>query len=231
MKLRAFFPLVGLFFLGLAWLPFQSLQAEAAPTPTPKPEPGMDFPGLLTPPPTVYPPSQAGNGAQTYFYICLVCHGDRGQGLDEWRKELKPPDNNCWQSKCHDPNHMQFGFTFPHQVPALKNPGMLLTFQNALKLHDFIKKEMPFQSPGSLSETQYWDLTAYLLQMNGVNPGPQPLSAANAEKVLLVSPAASATPPPQPALPSDPLFIAVGALLLAGAALAAGVIFFRRKSE
>ena len=53
----------------------------------------------LAPPPTVYPPTQAGDGAQVYYQVCMTCHGHRGQGLTEaWRMSLDPEDQTCWQS-------------------------------------------------------------------------------------------------------------------------------------
>lgn len=200
---------------------------SAAPSPVaPTHTPGMSFPALFTPPPTVYPPTQADAGAQTYFYICLVCHGDKGQGLTEWRKELSPPDNNCWQSKCHSPNHEDFGFTFPRDVPALKNPSMLLTFQNALNLHDFIKRTMPFQYPGSLTDEQYWQLTAYLIKMNGIDPGPQPLNSANAVAVSLLK---SSTSPPAAVNRHILVFVIVGGGLFVCACLVGAALLLRRR--
>lgn len=225
MKATVIASLIGLAFVVFFLLsyPFVPVMASSiAPTHIP----GMSFPSMFTPPPTVYPPTQADAGAQTYFYICLVCHGDKGQGLTEWRKELNPPDNNCWQSKCHSPNRMDFGFTFPREVPALKNPALLLTFQNALNLHDFIKRTMPYQYPGSLTDEQYWQLTAYLIKMNGIDPGPQPLNPANAASVSLVR---SGTLPPAAPTPVDPVFIGVGVVLFVCMGLAGAVLLRRRR--
>ena len=202
----------------------KDIRAQTAPTPTPKREPGMDFPGLLTPPPTVDAPTQADKGAQTYFYICLVCHGQSGEGLTAWRKQLDPKDRNCWQSKCHAPNHMDFGFTFPHEVPPVRNPGMLLTFQNAYNLYTFIKYKMPWQNPNSLTDEQYWQLTAYLMRMNGLDPGPLPLNAANAKNISLLHP--TPAPPQNVESADDFVFIGAGVLLAIGAA--AGIVFFLR---
>jgi mono/diheme cytochrome c family protein len=180
----------------------------------------MNSPGLLTPPATVYPPTQADDGAQVYFYICLVCHGDRGQGLTEWRKNLTPPDNNCWQSKCHAPNHMEGSFTFPREVPPVVGPGVLLGFQNALNLHDYISTKMPWQAPGSLKVEQYWQLTAYLIRANGVDPGLQPLNAANAAKLSFVK--------PTPAAQTQGTAGILGALILAAIGVVGAVVLIQR---
>ena len=148
-------------------------------------QPGqVSTPDRLAPPPTVFPPGQADLGAQVYYQVCMVCHGDRGQGLtDEWRNVLPPPDNNCWQSKCHAANHPVGGFVFPHLVPAVTGAGFLVSFGNAGKLHDFIQSKMPWQAPGSLKPDEYWDLTAFLMRLNGYKPGAAVLDAQSAVQI------------------------------------------------
>jgi PQQ-dependent dehydrogenase (methanol/ethanol family) len=55
--------------------------------------------------------------------------------------------------------------------PALMGPSIKSGYPTAEKLYDFIKAQMPANAPGSLSETQYKDVTAYLLQKNGLLAG------------------------------------------------------------
>lgn len=179
---------IGMIWSGLIILSFALLKPFSAVAQTPPPPVVMPTIGILTPPPTVYPPTQADQGAQVYFYICLVCHGDQGQGLDAWRKELQPPDNNCWQSKCHAPNHIDESFTFPKQVPPLKDPGLLLKFGNAAALHAFIKGNMPWQQPGYLTDAEYWQLTAFLMRLNGDDPGQLVIGPDNAAKIAFTQP-------------------------------------------
>lgn len=186
MKRLFLLPLLLLIPLNLLWLSTSPDQPSQIPDHTPTAVPAMQMPGLLTPPPTVYPPTQPDEGAQVYFYHCLVCHGDRGQGLDAWRQMLPPPDNNCWRSKCHAPNHLPDGFTFPQEVPPVIGPFALTGFQNARNLHTFLRTKMPFQQPGSLTEEEYWQLTAFLVRANGYELGSQPLDEVNAASVLLI---------------------------------------------
>jgi mono/diheme cytochrome c family protein len=157
------------------------------------------LPERLAPPPTVYPPSQADQGAQVYYLVCMVCHGDRGQGLTEdWLNVLNPEDRNCWQSHCHASNHPPEGFKMPEFVPAIIGPGELEPFRTALILHDYLQARMPWQAPGNLSEDEYWQLTAYMLRENGFDPGPLPLDRERAAEISLV---ARPTPSPTPGNP------------------------------
>jgi quinol-cytochrome oxidoreductase complex cytochrome b subunit len=167
-----FMILIGLFFVGLALtllsLSVSQVYASGAEPPTPEPtsvrlSPRLDKPIIPT------NPTMADKGALPYWGICLTCHGDKGQGLtDEWRQVGFGADMNCWKSKCHAPNHPNPGFTFPHLVPAIIGPGTLQRFTTAQELKDYLKTSMPWWDPGSLSEQDSWDLTAYLLRENGV---------------------------------------------------------------
>lgn len=144
------------------------------------------FPTRLAPPPTVYPPTQASQGAQVYYLVCMACHGDRGQGLtDEWRNVLNVENRNCWQSRCHASNHPLDGFVLPKVIPAVVGPGKLEIFRTALDLHDYLHARMPWQAPGKLSDEEYWQLTAYLMEANGFDPGVQPLDTERAAGIYL----------------------------------------------
>jgi hypothetical protein len=186
----------------------------------------MDFYDRLAPPPTVYPPTQADQGAQLYYQICMVCHGDRGQGLtDEWRGVLDAEDQNCWQSGCHGGRLRADGFEFPHIVPAAVSPGVVARFANALEFHDYIKTKMPWHAPGSRSEEEYWQLTAFLLRANGIDAGQEPLTPQRAAAIRMrplpvatptapgLFPAASSSPAVAWGLPAA--LVTIGLLLLA----------------
>ena len=112
--------------------------------------------------------SPADVGAEIYRLVCRDCHGDIGQGLtDEWRATWAPGDQNCWQSKCHASNHPPDGFVLPRFVPPVMGPSGLAQFDEAADLFEFIRSEMPMHNPGSLTDEEYWQLTAYLFQENG----------------------------------------------------------------
>lgn len=177
--------------------PARAVGAQGTTQPPPTPMPMMPpMPDGLEPPPTVYPPTQASQGAQVYYLVCMACHGDKGQGLtQEWLNELNPFDRNCWQSKCHASNHPPEGFVLPKFVPAIIGPGEMDGYPTALGLHDYIQARMPWQAPGSLSEDEYWQLTAFLVQANGFELGTEPLDRERAAKVFLgLKPTPTTTP-------------------------------------
>jgi PQQ-dependent dehydrogenase (methanol/ethanol family) len=60
--------------------------------------------------------------------------------------------------------------------PPLKGRSIDRGYPTAAKLYDFIRTQMPYNAPGSLSKTQYQEVTAYLLQQNGrlgASPAPR----------------------------------------------------------
>ncbi len=125
-------------------------------------------------------------GAVVYRLVCSACHGDVGQGLtDQWRMTWNPKDQNCWQSKCHALNHPPDGFVLPHSVPPVNGANIRYLFSTALDLHDYIQANMPWQDKGSLNEKEYWELTSFLLQMNGINPGSQLLDTKSAAMIVM----------------------------------------------
>ncbi|MCX6082420.1 MAG: cytochrome b N-terminal domain-containing protein [Chloroflexi bacterium] len=174
--------LVGLFFLMFAILsaiePTKSVRARAPEPTSPPPEatPWQSSPRLKKP---FLPanPTMAEQGAIPYWSICLSCHGDKGQGLtDEWREAGFGEDMNCWKSKCHAVNHPTPGFNFPRQVPPIIGSQTLQRFTTVDEVQKYIKTTMPWWDPGTLSEQDSWNLTAYLLRENGNLPAPAELN-------------------------------------------------------
>lgn len=136
--------------------------------PTPLPGGGM-VPVWMTPP--ARGNTQADQGAVIYYYRCMACHGDKGQGLTvEWRAQWDVEHQDCARSTCHGARHPPEGFSFPKNfAPALVGANALTNYPNAQALFDFISTRMPFQAPASLSRQEYWNLVAYLLSRRGVN--------------------------------------------------------------
>lgn len=148
---------------------------------------GMTPQERLARPPMSDPPTQIELGHAEYWMSCMVCHGDRGQGLtEEWRSVLDPADMNCWQSKCHAPNHPPEGFEIPRQSPLIIGPGALTGYETATDLFEYLRVEMPWSFPGLFDDDVYWNLTAYLAQANSVDLPQEALSSENGDDVLMI---------------------------------------------
>ena len=160
-------------------------------------------------------PDQAEKGSVIYWQVCMTCHGNLGQGLTlEWREQWGVDEMNCWQSKCHASNHPPQGFSFPQNCPAVVGPTALSRFQNALDLFENIYQNMPWWNPGSLSEEEAWQLTAYLMKYNGQLPNKVVLDESNAS----IFPLHAATSPP--GSPRDELLVFAAILSFAAVAAA-----------
>ncbi len=181
-------------------------------------ESGMAPQERLAKPQLSDPPRQIEIGHVEYWMSCMVCHGDRGQGLtDEWRSVLDPEDMNCWQSKCHAPNHPPEGFEIPQQSPMVIGPGALSGYRTAADLFNYLRVKMPWAFPGLFDEETYWNLTAYLAEANGVDLPARPLGPDNGDEVLLIPNLPQA---PHPAIAGEQIVAGmVAGLLFLGAAL------------
>jgi cytochrome c5 len=151
---------------------------SVAPTPSPTSWIGLpDMPATAT---------QADIGAEVYRLVCSACHGGGGQGLtDGWRATWTPSAQDCWQSKCHAVNHPPDGFVLPRYVPPVIGPNALVRFETTLDLYNYIRATMPWHSPGSLLDREYWQLTAFLAREHHLDLGDLPLNADRASKQLL----------------------------------------------
>jgi hypothetical protein len=110
-------------------------------------------------------PTQIDLGNYAYYYNCMPCHGDQGQGLTEEFRNIWVEDHrNCWANGCHGGRPKDEGFPLPHYIPGLKN---LQRFPDELTLFNYLKTTHPPQRPGRLSNEEYWSLTALLLYKVG----------------------------------------------------------------
>ena len=172
--------------IGVVIIILFTLSVAVAQTP-PGHDTGMTPQERLAKPPMSDPPTQVELGHAEYWMSCMVCHGDRGQGLtDEWRSVLDPADMNCWQSRCHAPNHPPEGFQIPRQAPLVIGTGALTGYQTATDLFEYMRVEMPWSFPGLFEDDVYWNLTAYLADANSIDLPPEPLGPDNGDQVLMI---------------------------------------------
>jgi mono/diheme cytochrome c family protein len=184
--------------------------------------------------PTATPPSQGGHGHDLFYIYCMSCHGDVGQGLtDEFRlREYPPEDTNCWKSGCHGERPYENGFTLPKTVPALIGPNTLTKFATARNMFDFMHIAMPFNKPGSLSQEQYLQILAYLLEQNHLVPAGVQLDPDSLQQIVLrpeQAPTPSVVAAAAPIDNSSSILIVVGIFL--GVVVVAIAIMRRRSGQ
>ncbi len=163
-KLKLLFPTLSLV-AGLILMGGAAPEVEQQPDPTPTPDP------LATP---VMPefPTQLDIGRNAYYYNCMPCHGDKGQGLtDEWRAVWVEDHQDCWERGCHGGGVDDEGFPIPRFVPAVNGSGQALaSFRTSDDLYEYLLRTHPPQRPGALDEVEYRALAEFLLHEAGRLP-------------------------------------------------------------
>ena len=53
----------------------------------------------------------------------------------------------------------------------------IASYESTTRLYDYISRTMPFDNPGTLSEQEYWDVIAFLLDANELLPADTVLDA------------------------------------------------------
>jgi hypothetical protein len=159
------FVIVWLFLLILLGGHVVALDRALAVPPQPTGMPGED---RLAMPVLPESPTQVDTGESLYYFHCMPCHGDRGQGLtDEWREVWVEDHQNCWGRNCHTGRSELAAFYIPRYVPPVSgSPQALGSFHAPEDLFVFLQGTQPPQRPGALSEEEYWALTAFLLDQN-----------------------------------------------------------------
>ncbi len=151
----------------------------AAQPPQPTPVPHMD---RLAIPSLPAHPTASQTGRFLYYFDCMPCHGDHGQGLtDEWRQAWVEDHQNCWGRGCHSGRPGDEGFPLPRFIPpVIGGAGALSGLADAGELEAYLRRTHPPQNPGGLADVDYRNLTAYLWEANGRQAGPQaPLTLAS----------------------------------------------------
>lgn len=69
--------------------------------------------------------------------------------------------------------------------PPLVGEGRLAGFRTAQRLFDFVRVAMPNDAPGTLAEQEYFDVVAFLLVWNGLNPENLPVDASTIGDISL----------------------------------------------
>ena len=78
--------------------------------------------------------------------------------------------------------------------PPLMGPGTLARFETAAQLYEYVNAQMPWQAPGILADEEYWQITAFLAQVHGAEPGDEPLVYDRAADLELHAESPGASP-------------------------------------
>ena len=182
----------------------------------------------LAAPPISDPPTLIELGHYEYYLSCMVCHGDRGQGLtEEWRNAGDPADANCWQSRCHASNYPPNGFELPRYAPPVIGEYALARFSTIGDLYSYIQLSMPWHMPGLLEDEKYRQIALFLADANGA-PDLESGAESGLDWTALATRAATSRVAPEENLTDSSwagvLFALMGIVLLVG-----GVVWMRKR--
>ena len=128
------------------------------------------------------PPGQGtvADGAALYERQCRECHGPEGKGSEET------------------------GFVGTPQDLLLEKPKKTVGsyWPYAATLFDYIRRAMPFKTPGTLSDDQVYAVTAYILSRNGLLSEDEALDAAKLRQLEMPN-KDGFVPDPRPDVPGD----------------------------
>ncbi len=94
------------------------------------------------------------------------------------------------------------------RFPPLVGRHTVPDYPNARVLYEYIRRSMPFNRPGSLSDDEALSVTAYLLNQNGLLPDDGVLTLEELDSFTL--PGADPIAPPLPGAPEEPQSITPG---------------------
>jgi mono/diheme cytochrome c family protein len=110
----------------------------------------------------------AADGAPIYAARCAACHGKTGkEGPNDVLVGRLPGD----------------AFTFARDPRAPKTIGSYWPY--ATTVFDYIRRAMPADRPGSLTDDEVYGLTAYLLSLNELIPADAVIDATSLPKVKM----------------------------------------------
>ena len=110
-------------------------------------------------------------GQTIYAQQCASCHGANGEGI--------PP----LYPRLVGRNPVAEGFPFGKDPRLAKTIGNYWPY--ATTVFDYVRRAMPLQAPGSLTNDQVYAVTAYLLAANNLIPATATLDSATLSAVKM----------------------------------------------
>lgn len=108
-------------------------------------------------------------GAQVYATACAACHGVNGQGMPPAYPELVGGSKASFDFADHPGTPRTIGNYWPYSTT----------------LYGYIRRAMPFTSPGSLTSDQTYAVVAYLLNREGLIPAGAVMNAQSLPRVAM----------------------------------------------
>jgi hypothetical protein len=192
----------------LTWLTALASSANTHPLRQSSPQPPVPSPTYdpLAIPTLPANPTQFDIGQNLYFYNCMPCHGDTGQGLtDAFRMVWEEDHRNCWERGCHGGRPQDEGFPIPTFIPAIISPdGLLAEYPDLESLVTYLHDTHPPQRPGKLKYDEYRALAVFLWISNNrpIPAGSDIPAAAQPSFVPTDLPPDSSPTPTLPATPT-----------------------------
>jgi cytochrome c len=117
-------------------------------------------------------------GARIYAARCIACHGKDGEGVRQDRLQLGP------KLIGRNPGDA-FDFNQSTQKEGAKTIGNYWPY--ATTLFDYVRRAMPYDRPGSLTNDEVYAVTAYLLERNQLIKGDAVIDAESLPQVEMPS--------------------------------------------
>lgn len=95
-------------------------------------------------------------GATVYAQKCALCHGQRGEGIGTGATAYPKLIGRAPRE----------GFPFGRDLAHVKTVGNYWPY--ATTVYDYLRRAMPLNAPGSLTPTELYSLTAFLLAENEI---------------------------------------------------------------
>jgi cytochrome c len=120
----------------------------------------------------------AAAGATIYTARCVSCHGKNGEGVRQGTVQLGP------KLIGRNPGD---AFDFNESLQKEGNRTIGNYWPYATTLFDYVRRAMPQDRPGSLTNDEVYALTAYLLERNQIIAANQVIDARSLPRVKMTS--------------------------------------------
>lgn len=111
----------------------------------------------------------AAGGAAIYAQKCALCHGANGEGVGPYPRLIQPATADS--------------FPFDRDFRIQKTIGNYWPY--ATTVYEYINRAMPYSAPGSLTPSETYALTAFLLARNRVIPDTLVIDARSLPRVRM----------------------------------------------